>query len=289
MRFSETRLDRIQASDGFDLDIHIWEPQFPTAIFVAVHGGLAHGGDWVTPALYFKDLGIATAACDLRGHKQKKVCIETFDQLLEDTAHFIRWVKEKYPDLPVFYLGHSIGALIGTHIGLRFNRHPYRLNGFIFSSPYYENAIKTNPLVIPIIKFMSWFLPNLTIPNMILTDKLTRDREIVERHNLDEKDGLRATKTSVRFGSEILNAQEWVKENIQKWTTPLFVAVAGKDEIADSNVTRQLLKQVNQKVLTCVMKENNFHENFNELDRKDTFLEIHKWMTIIIDRNVERQ
>lgn len=289
MRFSETRLDHMQVPDGFNLDIHIWEPEFPKAIFAAVHGGLAHAGDWVTSALYFKDLGIATAAFDLRGHKQKKVCIEKFDQFLEDIALFIRWVKEKYPTLPVFYLGHSMGALIGTHIGLRFNQRPYRVNGFIFSSPYYGNAIKANPLVIPMIKIMSRFLPNLTIPGMILTDKLTRDREIAERHILDENDGLRATKASIRFGSEILSAQKWVRENIQKWTAPLFVVIAGKDELADSNVTRQLLKQVNPTVLTCVVKENNFHENFNELDRKDTFLEIHKWMTGMIDNTVERQ
>ncbi len=54
MRFSETRLDILKTGDGLELDIHIWEPDTPKAILLAGHGGLAHAGDYVTPALFFK-------------------------------------------------------------------------------------------------------------------------------------------------------------------------------------------------------------------------------------------
>ena len=92
MRFSETRMDVLRTKDGLELDIHIWEPNSPKAILLAVHGGLAHAGDYITPALFFKERGIATVAYDLRGHKQKKVCIDAFDQFIEDSGAFLKWV-----------------------------------------------------------------------------------------------------------------------------------------------------------------------------------------------------
>ena len=72
MRFSETHKDVLTTKDGLELDIHIWEPDSTQAILLAVHGGLAHAGDYVTPALFFKEKEITTVAYDLRGQKRKK-------------------------------------------------------------------------------------------------------------------------------------------------------------------------------------------------------------------------
>ncbi|MCP4022879.1 MAG: alpha/beta hydrolase [Desulfobacteraceae bacterium] len=282
MRFSETRLDTFIASDTLKLDIHIWEPDSPKALFLAVHGGLAHGGDYVTPALFFKDKGIATAAYDLRGHKQEKVHLDSFDQFVDDTFCFLKWAKDNYPDIPIFYLGHSIGSLIGTHVGLNQDRLKNRLKGFVFSSPYYKNAIKTPPFVIPMVKILSKVLPNLTIPNSIDANKLTHDQEITRRHKQDEADGLRASKASMRFGNEIFCAQDWVKGHIENWEYPLFVVLSGNDQVADTPESEELLQQLNGDLLTCVVKENNYHENYNETDRDNTFEQIYKWVEPLI-------
>jgi len=278
MRFSETRLDVLKTKDGLKLDIHIWEPDSPKAVLLAVHGGLAHAGDYITPALFFKERGIVTVSYDLRGHKQKKVCIDAFEQFLEDTDIFLKWVEDHYPNVPVFYLGHSVGALIGTHIGLRSNENKSRFKGYIFSSPYYENAIKVNPLVIPMIKLLSKVFPNLPIPSQDITELLTHDEIITQRHRQDESDGLRAAKASIRFGSELFSAQDWVKENIQNWAHPLFAVVAGNDQVANTIESERLLKKINSKLLTYLANTENYHENFNEVNREETFNKIYEWM-----------
>lgn len=278
MRFSETRLDVLKTRDGLELDIHIWEPDTPRAILLAVHGGLAHAGDYVTPALFFKEKGIATVAYDLRGHKQKKVYIDRFEQFLEDTDAFLKWVKNHYPDIPVFGLGHSVGALILTHIGLRSVNNELGIKGYIFSSPYYQNAIKVNPLVIPMIKILSKIFPTAPIPSEDFTDMLTHDKTITKRHRQDEIDGFRASKASIRFGSELFIAQDWVKENIQNWTHPLFAVVAGNDQVADTNESERLLKKIDSNLLTYSVNTENYHENFNEVNRNETFNKIYDWI-----------
>jgi lysophospholipase len=278
MRFSETRLDVLKTCDNLELDIHIWEPESPKAVLLAIHGGLAHAGDYVTPALFFKEKGIATVAYDLRGHKQKKVCIDSFEQFLEDTDSFLKWVKNHYPNIPIFYLGHSVGGLIGTHIGLRSAKNTSEFKGFILSSPYYQNAIKVNPLVIPMIKMLGNIFPNAPVPSQDITDMLTHDETITRRHRQDELDGLRASKASIRFASQLFAAQDWVKDNIKNWTHPLFAVVAGNDQVADSNESERLLKSIDPDLLTYLVHKENYHENYNETNRDITFNMIYEWM-----------
>ena len=62
-----------------------------------------------------------------------------FEQFLEDTAVFLKWVEDHYPGIPVFYLGHSVGALIGTHFGLRIDDFPNR--GFRSNSQFVVKCV----------------------------------------------------------------------------------------------------------------------------------------------------
>lgn len=143
MRFSEDRLASFRCGPGLERRIHVWEPAWPRAVILAIHGGMAHGGDYVTPALYFRRHGIATVAYDLCGHQDaRRVDIPGFHVFLDDSVRFLAWVKHNYPGLPIYVMGHSMGALIATHLGLGHFAGDPDIKGFILSSPYYVNAIK---------------------------------------------------------------------------------------------------------------------------------------------------
>ncbi len=282
MRFSETKLDVLRTRDGQEFDIHIWEPEAPKAVFMAIHGGLAHAGDYVTPALYFKERGIATVSYDLRGHKQEKIFIASFDQYLEDTADFLQWTKKAYRGLPIFVVGHSMGGLIATHFGIRYAGSDPEIKGYLLSSPYYGNAIKVPPIMIPIIKMFGSIIPKAVIPGPDLTELLTHDEDITRRHRKDEADGIRGSKATMRFGGELLKAQKWVKENFSKWQHPTFAVIAGADQVADSSQAEELLGSMDKKLLTIVRHKDNFHENFNEVNRNDTFDKMYQWIQHMI-------
>ena len=58
MDFQETKCEIFNADENTRLLTRVWLPEdTPKAIFIAIHGGMAHAGDWVTPALYFKEKG----------------------------------------------------------------------------------------------------------------------------------------------------------------------------------------------------------------------------------------
>lgn len=279
MRFSEDRIEKLTCSDGIKRDIHIWEPEKPRAVFLTVHGGMDHGGNYVLPALYFRKEGIATVAHDQHGHnRQRKVYIPSFEVFLDDLDLMLKWVKEHYPGLPVFILSHSMGGLVTTHWGLtRLNGDP-GIHGFITSSPYFVNAIKTPKIMEKLAGLLSALTPRMTIPLEDILVHVTHDQAIYERHLADERDGIMANKASARFANELLKAQRWIPEKIAGWKHPMLAIVAGDDKLADADATRELLGQINPDLLTELYYPENYHENFNELNRDEIFAKILEWV-----------
>lgn len=279
MRFSEDRLSRLRCSDGIERPIHIWEPAQPKAVILAFHGGLAHAGDYVTPAKYFRERGIATVSYDMHGHDGKRrVDIPGFDVFLDDGALFLQWVKANYPGLPIFVMGHSMGALISTHLGLdRWARDP-DIKGFIISSPYFVNAIKVPKLLLMFSDMVAKLAPTMKVPIGSFTDVLTHDPVITARHFADEKDDIRATEATMRFAASLSSAQAGLPEKIPAWRCPMFAVVAGNDKLADAGATQAMLKTIRPELLEYHFYPDNYHENFNETNRERIFADILRWI-----------
>jgi alpha-beta hydrolase superfamily lysophospholipase len=279
MRFSEDRLEKLMCSDHAERSIHIWEPRQPNAVILAVHGGMAHAGDYVTPALFFRQNNFATVSYDMCGHDGKKrVDIPSFANFLNDGEVFLQWVKNNYAGLPIFVMGHSMGALIATHLGLERFQNDRDIKGFIFSSPYYVNAIKAPKLVLRLSKLLAGLVPTMKAPIPSVTSVLTHDAAITARHFADEKDNIRASEASMRFANAVLSAQEGLADKIAAWRYPLFVVVAGNDQVADANASESMLKSIDSNLLEYRFFPDNYHENFNEINRDEIFGEILLWI-----------
>ncbi|TWI51043.1 alpha-beta hydrolase superfamily lysophospholipase [Pseudoduganella flava] len=274
MRFGEDALASFDGRAGAPRTVHVWEPPAPRAVLLALHGGMAHAGDWVAVARLFRSHGIATAAYDLCGHAQgRRVDIPGFDVFLEETTLFHDWVRRRYAGLPVFVIGHSMGGLIATRWGLA---GVDGIAGFILSSPYYVNAI---PVAAPLRKLsavLAWLVPKMKVPLASLTDVLTHDPDITDRHHRDEADGVRATEVSVRFGHALQQAQQGL--SLEGWRHPLYVVLAGQDRLADTRASLELLRDVPAELLTCRVEPGNYHENFNEVNREAIVADIVRWI-----------
>lgn len=283
MRFAETRLAGLRCGQA-ERRIHIWEPDPPArprAVLLAIHGGMAHGGDYVTPALFFRRHGIATVAYDLCGHQDaRQVDIPGFHVFLDDSVLFLQWVKREYPGVPIFVMGHSMGALIATHLGLGPFAGDAGIQGYILSSPYYVNAIKVSPVLLALAGVLGALAPRMKVPLASLTDSLTHDGAITARHHADERDGVRATEITVRFGNALTAAQKGLAARMPGWRHPLFAVVAGDDKLADADAAEAMLKSVPAALLTYRRHPQNYHENFNELNREEIFADILDWMRL---------
>lgn len=280
MKYLETRIDQFVGANGETRKIHIWESGHPKAILLGLHGGMAHAGDYVTPAVYLKPLGYTTVAHDMRGHvgKRRVVDIDSFAGLLDDVDIFVGWTRQAYPNLPIVLLSHSMGALVAAHYILKRYPHRSEISGCIMSSPYFANAIKVPLLIRSFARLLSKTVPRMRLPIDDMTDVLTHDPQITQRHIDDQESGMRAREPSIRFACELMQAQAYVQENFKRWDLPLFLVVAGDDRLADSEATLELVGKVDANCVERHVYAENFHENFNETNRNEIFDLLVTWL-----------
>jgi len=58
----------------------------------------------------------------------------------------------------------------------------------------------------------------------------------------------------------------------------MSAVVAGDDKLADPAGTQSLLDKITHSLLTRYYYPNNYHENFNELNREEIFTNLLHWM-----------
>jgi lysophospholipase len=292
MSFSETKTEIFQADANTKLLVYEWLPtQDVKAVMIGIHGGMAHGGDWVTPALYFKEKGVATYAPDLRWHgtypkynEKGKVFfhINSYDEYVDDIHKLYFWVKERHPKTPIFIICHSNGALIALKYALTLAKKT-DIQGFIVSSPWLENMVKVPAIVKKIANLIAGIYPTFAVKTPALADVLTHDAKITARHHEDEKIGLRGTTASAKLSVESEKTQAWVIENMKAWENfPMFAVIAGDDQLANPQGSENALNSIPSNLLTLIVHKKNYHENFNEVNRDETFGAIWKWMQKIM-------
>ena len=102
-------------SDGSRLPVRKWIPDNePAAIIISLHGFNDYSAGISAPASYFQQSDILTIAYDQRGfgETQNRGVWAGTDLLLQDVNELVKLVKLQYPDIPLFLMGHSMGAAV---------------------------------------------------------------------------------------------------------------------------------------------------------------------------------
>ena len=288
MKYSATKNDIFQADENTKLPSYVWIPDGKVkAIVIAIHGGMAHGGDWENTALFLKEKGIATYALDLRWHGLFPECnpgeknifhIDTYDTYAKDIHKYYKSIRKENPNTPVFILSHSNGGLISLYYGLTLGKDS-EIKGLIVSSPWLVNRVKVPAPLMLAAKIIAFFKPTFPFTTEPLTDVLTHDPEITARHYKDEESGVRGTNVSAKLSVEYLKAQKFVLKNISTWNQmPVLGIIAGDDHLADAQSSIDALESITAVAEKTLIYPKNYHENFNELNREEIFEEIWNWI-----------
>ena len=115
----DDRIDEgfFEARDGLRLFRRTMPAARPVGHVALLHGYAEHLGRHAEIARALVDGGYTVHLCDVRGHGQsggKRAHVDRFDEYLSDLELFLARVRETARELPVFFLGHSHGALIGA-------------------------------------------------------------------------------------------------------------------------------------------------------------------------------
>lgn len=112
-------------SGGQVLPAVIWMPECPKAVIQVTHGMTEHMGRYEIFSRAMCQAGIVVAGFDLRGHganvgdpRVASFGSGGWDATLEDMRLFSEWLTNRFPGLPRFMLGFSLGSfLLREYIG----------------------------------------------------------------------------------------------------------------------------------------------------------------------------
>lgn len=240
-------------SDVVGVPLYQWSaPQAtPKGIVLAIHGVAMHGRSYDYLGKTLAQEGFLVYALDLRGYGRclddRKQCKTRdckhkidYEKSYKDVARLARVLRERYPSLPVFGVGESLGGAMAIRLAAR---NPELVDGLVLSSP----AIKRHSMIDPYMIINAGLFisnPRASLDLMPFVRRYSSDdpRVIEEKEN----DPLLRRKMTA---CELLKSTKAIREtisfvpNIPK-DTPVLVIQGGGDRILHADAVMTLLSKL---------------------------------------------
>ncbi len=261
--------------DKFPLWAQTWYSSEPTrAAICLVHGLGEHSTRYQHIAHYFCQNGYAFTAFDLRGHGNspgKRGHISHIDLWMDDIDSLIRESQRRYPGVPHFLFGHSLGGLQVLNYGLRRKQ---TLKGIIASAPGLRSPITNQKFKVFLTKHLAQIFPTLSIHTGLETEAISHDPVIVDRYR---KDPLVHDVSTLSLAKAGLNAVDYALENADKFHYPLLILHGTADRIVFPSGSQEFSRKAGD-CCTLILFDGLFHELHNEPENEIVFKKVISWI-----------
>ena len=266
-----------QGVGNLELYCQSWRPEdAPRAVLAIIHGFGEHSGRYPKVVSQFLTQGYAIYGFDLRGHGRspgQRGHINSWDEYREDVKAFLQLISKKEPTRPVFLWSHSMGALIALDYLLHDDL--VWLRGAIISGAPFDPVGVAKPFLVLIARVLSRVWPRFSLPLGLDPKALSRNPEVVRAY---ETDPLVHGKTTVRWGTEILQTIERVKARAAEVRIPLILIHGGADSLNSPNGTRSFFEKITLADKELKIYAGNYHEVHNDLDQTQVIKDVAQWL-----------
>lgn len=269
-----------QGAGGLELYYQCWRPGGEAKAAVAiVHGVREHSSRYSGVADNLTARGYVVYGFDHRGHGRspgQRGHINAWEEYRGDAEAFLAMIGQQESNLPVFLLGHSMGALISLDYLLF---HPAGLRGAIISGAPLRPIGAAKPYQIVVARFLSRVRPRFSMTSAFGGAAVSRDPEVVRAYDTDP---LVFNKTSVRWGMEFLATIDRVESRAAEVKIPILMIHGGADSIVSADGSRSFFEKISSANKELKVYPGSYHEPHNDLDRGQVVSDIGQWL----DRHV---
>lgn len=244
------------------------------AVIGIVHGMGEHSGRYSHVAEMLNAEGYAVFGFDQRGHGLtvgKRGHTHSYEALLEGIDLMLAEAQRKYPGIPLFLYGHSMGGNVTLNYLLR--RQP-KLAGAIVTGPWLKLAFKPPSLQATIGRMIEWVYPKYTNNRPLAVEKLTSDPAMIKQY-IEDKLGHGQITAKYYFG--VHRAGLWALAHANQLSVPLLLMHGGEDRVTSIIASKQFAQEAGTRC-TWVEWPNYKHELHNEIAREEVFIVIRKWL-----------
>ncbi len=266
------------SADGYRHPLRHWAAESPQAVLIALHGFNDYHHFIADMAAYLRQRGISVLAYDQRGFGDTagRGLWHGGERLAQDAAQFIRLVAERFPDLPIYLLGESMGGAVSILAHTRFG--PLPLAGTVLAAPAVWGR-ETMPW------YQRWalWLGAHTLPAMTLTG------EGLDIRPSDNRDMLRAlgrdpwvikaTRIDALYG--VTNLMDAALAAAADYRARTLLLYGARDEIIPKPPLRRFvaeLPEVGSGLQQLVLYPQGFHMLMRDLQAERVWGDIAAWI-----------
>lgn len=263
-----------KSRDGLEMYARGWKPEHPKAVVVLVHGHGEHVNRYRHVAEAFTDAGYALQGFDLRGHGQssgQRGHTPTYETLMDDITDFIGDGKKRYPGLPVFLYGHSMGGNQVINYALR---SPQGLQGVIATGPWLKLAFDPPAAQVMAAKLLNNIAPTFSLASGLSQEALSRDPEVVHKYATDP---LVHDKISVRLYTGMYGNGLSALTRGAELTIPMLLMHGSADKLTSAKASQEFAKSATEKV-TLRIWDGYYHEIHNEPEKAEVIQTMIDWL-----------
>ena len=265
---------------GVTIHYYVWAPGRPKAVVQLAHGVGEHALRYELLAQELVNAGYAVYADDHRGHGMTGVEMTDGDSskmgklgpgglraTIQNLRDLTTIIRTDFPDLPLVFLGHSWGSLMGQ-ILLNSNAPDYEaavLTGTTYRMPGYMNSGDLNAKHAHLGDTgAEWLSRDPEVARVFRADPLTFDAKIITLFGV--RDALRLVGRPTRLGRDI----------------PMLVMVGDDDSVGGERGAVKLVEEYGSRGgltdIELVVYEDARHEVFNELNQADVRRDLVEWL-----------
>lgn len=270
---------KLDGRDGTSFYIRGWEPnnKKPKALLALIHGLGEHTGRYLHVGKTLTDARYALVGFDLRGHGRSGGARGHFPSLeiiMQDIRQFFKFLVQRYPDIPHFLYGQSMGGLLSLTYALQY---PAGLNGVIVTGAWLRSPVQERIIKLAMVKILSAFLPSITLQSGLLAETISRDPDVVKKY---VNDPLVHDKTSLGLGKSALQAIDLCFERAKEFTPPLLIMHGTADKLTSPSGSEDFAKLAseNNKDVTLKLWDGLYHEIHNEPEKAEVFKVMIEWL-----------
>jgi alpha-beta hydrolase superfamily lysophospholipase len=264
-----------ESCDGLDLYARCWEPAgTPMAAIMLVHGHGEHVARYDHVAAALTEKGYAMLGFDLCGHGKSagpRGHISSYNAYMDDIASFSRQTEQRYPGLPRFLYGHSLGGNLVLNYALR--RKP-DLHGVIATGPWLKLAFEPPATQVALGRLMNNIAPGFAQHSKLNTTGLSHDQTVVKAY---DNDPLVHDKISARLFVAMYESGLWALEHAAEFPLPLLLMHGAADPITSVAASREFAQKAARNV-TLKVWDGLYHEIHNELEKAEVFNTMLDWL-----------
>ncbi|MBN2299199.1 MAG: lysophospholipase [Deltaproteobacteria bacterium] len=268
---------KLTSGDGLSLFWKAWLPDgSPKAALHIIHGYAEHIDRYQNVIDELVPAGYVLFGNDHRGHGRsdgKRGYVNSFQEFLEDEKLFrAEVIKRKFPGIPYFILGHSMGSLIAMNF---VEQDPDDTRGLILSGTGSGPGPEIGKALLYLTKILSGILPGISVKSPLPPEFISRDPDVVKAY---KEDPLVYNVITPRLAEQMNTYTTIGADNAGKIKVPVLIQYGSIDTSFSGQ--ERLYDLIGASDKTIKRYDGLKHEVYNELpeDRAIVLKDLHEWL-----------